>query len=178
MSDQFIGEIRQVGFSFAPADWSICNGAILDIANNQALFSLLGAYFGGDARTTFGLPDLRGRVPTHPNMTTSGTVYQQGQMGGWEQMIMTIADMPAHNHELYASTSEADSMYPVRPGSQSNQFAECATGDVFYAPAANTQALSPDTITNTGGGQGFNIIQPTIAMLFIIALEGLYPSRN
>lgn len=178
MSDQFLGEIRQVGFNFAPKDWSICGGTSLPIEQNTALYSLLGTQFGGDGRTSFWLPDLRGRVPTHPNMANSGSVYQQGQMSGWEQMTMTIANMPAHNHELYATTTQADSMFPIRPGSQSNQFAECATGDVFYASPSNTTALSADTVTNTGAGAAFNIIQPTIAMLFIIALDGLYPSRN
>jgi microcystin-dependent protein len=162
--DQYLGEIRLVAFNFEPQGWAFCDGRLLPINQNQALFSLLGTYYGGDGRTTFALPDLRGRVPVgvvEPN-------YEIGSTGGAETVKLGVAQLPGHSH-------------PVRGNSASGAKKD-PTGAVpgkggAYAATQNAK-LSSIMLGKTGGGQAHENRQPYLSLSFIIALTGIFPSRN
>ncbi len=167
MSEPFLAEIRMVGFNFAPRGWSFCDGQILPINQNQSLYSLLGTTYGGDGRTSFGLPDLRGRIPFH----VGGTGYAQGQKAGEENHPLTVAEMPSHGHAMRASQLPGDSTYPA-----GNLSAQSSIGDQqFSSAAANSNMRDTNA---TGGGQGHNNMPPFLAVNFCIAILGLFPSRN
>lgn len=165
MSEPFLAEVRIVGFTFAPRGWAFCDGQILPINQNQSLYSLLGTTYGGDGRTSFALPDMRGRTPIHV-----GDGHQQGQKSGGETVSLTIAEIPGHNHTAVASSATADQ---ATPGG--NLLAK--TGENIYGASAST-TLDTGSITHTGSGQGHENMQPWLALNFCIALTGLFPSRN
>ena len=166
MSEPFLAEIRIVGFNFAPRGWAFCDGQILPINQNQSLFSLLGTTYGGDGRTSFALPDLRGRTPIH---VSDG--HGLGQKGGVETVTLTAAEMAAHTHAAKASSGGGDNATPT--GRVLAQF------PAYRDPeASNMTALRSGTLTNTGGGQGHKNMQPYLTLSFCIALKGLFPSRN
>jgi microcystin-dependent protein len=177
MSDPFIGEIIMFGGNFAPRGWAFCNGQLLPIAQNTALFSILGTTYGGDGKTTFALPDLRGRVAISPGQGPGLSNYQLGQAGGTESVTLTTAQIPAHNHLLAANSSAGDQSSPLGnfpaavndpgAGSQSNGYS--ATSNGTMAGTASTPA---------GGSQPHTNIEPFLCVNFIIALEGIFPSRN
>ena len=164
--------------NFAPRGWAFCQGQILSIAQNTALFSLLGTTYGGNGQTTFALPDFRGRVPVGPGQGPGLPSYDLGQVGGSESVTLTINNMPVHNHtasttvgvtSTNASTEEPGGNVPA---SQANN---------FYAPTGSVNGSLggvTTTINNTGGSQPFSNMQPYLAMYFVICLEGIYPSRN
>lgn len=170
MSEPFLAEIRMVGFNFAPRGWAFCDGQILPINQNQSLYSLLGTTYGGDGRTSFALPDLRGRTPIH-----TSDWYREGQKGGAETVTLTAAEMPAHTHALKASADEADS-----PSNAGALFATTPSGDMLYRDpsASSATTLSNTSVTNTGGGQAHSNMQPYLTLSYCIALQGLFPSRN
>lgn len=168
MSEPFLAEIRLVGFNFAPRGWATCDGQILPIMQNQSLYSLLGTTYGGDGRTTFALPDLRGRVPIHFDSTNP-----QGQSGGEETHTLTAAEMPGHTHQLMASNDTADSAVP-----NGTALARSTATDPKWVSPATPVAMAPQTVGATGGGQGHENMQPFLALNFCIALNGLFPSRN
>ncbi|GAA0352275.1 tail fiber protein [Bowmanella denitrificans] len=180
MSQPFIGEIKQVGYTFAPVDWAECNGQLITISDNAALFSLLGDAYGGDARTVFGIPSLKGRVPIHMGNyaeTDFATTYTRGQIGGQEYVTLTLAQMPAHTHNFNAVNEAGDT--PVPYSNQSGVGNTMAVANAsYYTNALPDVALVADMISYAGGGQSHYNIQPSIGTLFVIALEGLYPSRN
>ena len=165
MSEPFLAEVRIVGFNFAPRGWAFCDGQILPINQNQSLYSLLGTTYGGDGRTSFALPDLRGRTPIHV-----GNGHLLGQKGGEESHTLGAAEMPQHGHSAQASAVDADTVDP--------------TGHILskalnvYGNASNLVQLRAGTVANAGGGQAHNNMQPFIAVNFCIALQGLFPSRN
>ncbi len=166
MSEPFLAEIRIVGFNFAPRGWAFCDGQILPINQNQSLYSLLGTTYGGDGRTSFALPDLRSRTPMH-----RGDGHTLGQKGGAETVSLTAAEIAAHSHTVKASTIAGTELQPTGN--------ILASADVYRNPeAANTTALRSGTVTNAGGGQAHNNMQPYLAVNFCIALQGLFPSRN
>jgi len=173
--DPFIGEIKMVPYTFAPRGWALCNGQLLPINQNQALFSLLGTTYGGDGRTTFALPDLRGRVAIHPGNGPGLSPYALGQKGGSESVILTSNQMPSHSHNLMASNNAASTgtptgKYIANTGRTSNY------GDL---PADKSEtAMASGAIALAGGNQPVSIIQPYLTANFIIALEGIYPSRD
>ncbi|HEX6384977.1 MAG TPA: tail fiber protein [Anaerolineae bacterium] len=167
MSEPFLAEIRMVSFNFAPRGWAFCDGQLLSISQNQALFSLLGTTYGGDGRTTFALPDLRGRVPVHVSNS-----HAQGQKGGEESHTLTVQEMAQHTHPLQGSSSDADT--PVPGG---NVLAASAAADI-YNQASNVQNMSAGAVASVGGGQSHNNMQPYLAVNFCIALQGIFPSRN
>lgn len=173
MSEPYLAEVRIVGFNFAPRGYTQCDGALLPISQNQSLFSLLGTTYGGDGRTTFGLPDLRGRVPIHPGdngqSSSNGVVY--GAKSGEEDHFLQPNEVPDHNHTAKASSSDGDTLNP-----EDNILAR-RTAEVYKDPT-NLADMHAGTITNAGGGQGHNNMQPFQALNFIIALQGLFPSRN
>lgn len=166
MSEPFLAEIRIVGFNFAPRGWAFCDGQILPINQNQSLYSLLGTTYGGDGRTSFALPDLRGRTPLH-----KGDTHQLGQKGGTETVTLTAAQIPAHTHTMKASSTVGNN--------RGMSGMVLASGEMYRAPeAGNITALRSGTITNAGGGQAHNNMQPYTSLSFAIALQGLFPSRN
>lgn len=173
MTDFFIGQISMFSFDFPPRFWAQCNGQILAIAQNQALFSLLGTTYGGNGQTTFALPDLRGRVPLGAGSSTPNPAVL-GQVGGAENVTLTGATMPTHTHALNATTAVANKRPPV-----GRLFAaDNATIAEFYAVPGATTTLSPQSMSNVGGGQPHNNMQPYSVISFCIALSGIFPSRN
>jgi len=173
MSEPFLAEIKIVGFNFAPRNWAFCDGQILPINQNQSLYSLLGTTYGGDGRTSFGLPDLRGRVPRGEGNDTGGSTAQ-GQKGGSDNNFLTTAEMPSHTHAVKASSVDQNSSTPL-----ANLLAPAGSLRRPLVPygdgSSNTTAMAA---TDSTGGQSVYNMQPFLALRFCIALQGLFPSRN
>ena len=177
MSEPFLAEVRIVGFNFAPRGWALCDGQILPINQNQSLYSLLGTTYGGDGRTTFALPDLRGRVPIHVGRSNGGASHTLGQKSGEETHTVSAAEMPQHTHNVQCSTQTGNQKSPA---GANRTFAVEASG--ASAPYANANMALGDMrsglLQSTGGGQAHDNMQPYLAVNFVIALQGLFPSRN
>ena len=169
MSEPFLAEIRIVGFNFAPRGWAFCDGQILPINQNQSLYSLLGTTYGGDGRTSFALPDLRGRTPIHEG-SSNGSSHQLGQKGGEEAHTLAVYEMPGHDHALQATSANGDSPIPAN-----NLLGAYNNG---YRDGTDLTDMASGTVANVGGGQGHENMQPYLALNFCIALQGLFPSRN
>lgn len=182
MAEAFIGEIRMFGGNFAPRNWAFCNGQLMPISQNSALFSLLGTFYGGDGRSTFALPDLQGRVPLGFGHGNGLSAHTLGQKGGEQAVTLTVAQMPGHGHGTSTTT------HCVTGGGNNN----VAAGN-FWSKDAGTQAatyhagpadgvMATDAVTTalekTGGSQPHDNMQPYLAINFIICLFGLFPSRN
>lgn len=165
MSEPFLGEIKIFSFGFAPKGWALCNGQLLPINQNQALFALLGTTYGGDGRTTFALPNLQGRVPFH-----MGGGFTQGQSSGEAAHTLTISEMPAHTHLPVGNSNNASVASPA-----GNLWAGSSGGG--YLPTANT-TMNPASILPTGGSQPHDNMSPYLVLNFCIALQGIFPSRN
>jgi len=174
MSEPFVGEIKMFAGNFAPRGYAFCDGQLLAVSQNDALFSLFGTIYGGDGRTTFGLPDLRGRIPLHQGQGPGLSPRRLGSKGGAEKETLTLNQTPSHNHPLQATTTEADSLQ------LSNRIlAQNPPGDNFYTnDSSNVVSLMPGTVTNSGGSQSHNNMMPTLCIHFIVALVGIYPSRH
>lgn len=166
MSEPFLAEIRMVGFNFAPRGWAFCDGQILPINQNQSLYSLLGTNYGGDGRTSFALPDMRGRVPVHHSADEA-----LGAKDGEEQHLLTAAEMPMHSHTLGGSTAAVTSNDPT-----GRLFGDNA-GLPYHALGA-AAPMAEGMIASVGGGQPHDNMQPYLAVHFCIAMRGLFPSRN
>jgi microcystin-dependent protein len=164
MAEPFLSEIRIMSFVFAPKGWALCNGQLLPINQNQALFSLLGTTFGGDGRVNFALPDLRGRVPIEV-----GSGHTLGERGGEQAHTLSISEMSAHNHMVNVLNTNAD----ATPAG--NFF---AAANAAYQPAPGNTTLAPNTITNVGGSQAHLNMQPFLTLSFCIALQGIFPSAT
>ena len=178
MPDPFLGEIRMFGGNFAPIGWALCNGQLLSIAQNSALFAILGTYFGGDGQTTFALPDLRSRVPIHQGQGQGLSPYTQGQQAGSEQVTLLPNQMPAHTHIVNASGATANSStaagnFPATAAPARGQ----SNAAEIYGPSASA-TMSPTMIAPAGGSQAHANIQPSLCVTFIIALQGVFPSRS
>lgn len=169
----FIGEIRMFAGNFAPRSWALCDGQLLPIAQNQALFSILGTTYGGDGRTTFALPDLRGRVAIHPGNGPGLSNYVQGSKGGTETNTLTIAQMPSHSHAVNAVAEDGNQSVP-----SGNLPAGTKVLDKEYSDAAPNANMGAGMIGNSGGGQPVNNVQPYGTVNYIICLQGIFPSRN
>ena len=170
MAEPFIAEVKIFAGTFAPRGYAFCNGQLLQISQNTALFSLVGTTYGGDGRTVFGLPDLQGRAPLHPGNGPGLTPRQLGQGGGSEVSTITEAQMPSHTHQLGASQIQGNTDAPEARVWGSGQ-------QVFGAPS-NLQPMHGDMTRTTGGSQAHNNMHPYLGLTFIIALVGLYPSRS
>lgn len=167
MSEPFLAEIRIVAFSFPPRGWAFCNGQILPINQNQSLYSLLGTTYGGDGRTTFALPDMRGRVPIHVD-----SQHPEGEKSGEETHTLSVNEMPNHNHVFSGSTQNGDQILPA-----ANHLA--VSSDLPYQSDSGTRvSMNSGMVQNVGGGQAHDNMQPYLALNFCIALQGLFPSRN
>lgn len=177
MSEPFIGEIRMVGFNFAPRGWAFCNGQILSIAQNTALFSLLGTTYGGNGQTTFALPDLRGRIPMHWGQGAGLTPRVLGEVSGSENVTLLTTQIPAHTHLLNASSADADALSPGGNFNAVTNDPSTLNSMNTYKSTANTQ-MNPGAVGATGGSQPHENMQPYLCVSFIIALEGIFPSRN
>lgn len=190
MAEPFIASIIMFGGNFGPRGWALCQGQILSIAQNTALFSLLGTTYGGNGQTTFALPDLRSRVPVGQGQGPGLSSYSLGQQAGTENVTLTTAQMPAHTHTatatstLNASTTKATLQTPVADAVFGKAVDNVGTAvPLIYCPAgtaATVPLAGAGTVTNsiTGGSQPHNNIQPYLCINFIIALEGIFPSRN
>jgi len=172
----FIGEIRMFGGNFAPRGWALCDGQLLSISQNSALFSILGTTYGGDGRTTFGLPDLRGRAPVHAGTGPGLTPRRLGEKGGAETVVLSLAQLPAHNHTVQLN---ADSTVATSHRPQDKLPARNAAGTPQYGENANS-ALNGAAVSigNAGGGQAHQNMQPYNTVNYIICLVGVFPSRN
>jgi microcystin-dependent protein len=166
MSEPFLGQIMMMGFNFAPRSFAKCDGQILPINQNQSLFSLLGTQYGGDGRTSFALPDLRGRTP----ISYAASNPPIGQKGGEENQTLSAGQIPAHTHTAHGSTAAGNAKNP--------RGALYATTDAAIYGSGPTVALNAQTIGQGGGGQAHANMQPYLAINFCIALQGLFPSRN
>ena len=178
--DPFIGEIIMFCGNFAPQGWAICNGQLLPISQNQALFSILGTNFGGDGITNFALPDLRGRVPVGQGQGPSLSNYTLGEKTGVENVTLLPGQMPQHNHMVGVSNQAGSSTDPTNhlPAQINTGTGRSpATTAMGYAPTPQTGTLAPAAISMSGGNQGHPNIQPVLCVNFIIALTGIYPSR-
>jgi microcystin-dependent protein len=164
MAEPFLGEIRIVSFNFAPLGWALCNGQLLPINQNQALFSLLGTTYGGNGQTNFALPDLRGQVPIH-----FGNGHILGERGGQQAHTLSITEIPTHTHVLQATSANGAGPVP-----NDNVLAAAQ----LYRPATDLTALHPSSVTNVGGSQAHLNMQPFLTLYFAIALQGIFPSQN
>jgi microcystin-dependent protein len=172
MSEPFIAEVRIFAGNFAPRGWAFCDGQLLPIAQNTALFSIIGTIYGGDGRTTTALPNMRGRAPMHPGRGPGLTSRQIGQSGGSETVTLNEAQIPAHTHTLRSGASRSG------VGSPSGNAFNRSVGANAYGPANNLVNMGAQMVANTGGGQAHNNMQPYLSINFIIALVGLYPTRS
>jgi microcystin-dependent protein len=168
VSDPFLGEIKLVPYGFEPRGWAYCDGRELPINQNQALFALLGTNFGGDGRTTFGLPDLRGRVPVGAGAAATGTTYALGETGGDESVKLTVGQLPPHGHAVRASSGAATTKKPAS--------AWPASGGAYAATSDTTMGAT--MIGRSGSGKAHDNRQPYLALAYVIALQGIFPSRN
>jgi microcystin-dependent protein len=165
VAEPFLSEIRIMSFVFAPRGWALCNGQLLPINQNQALFSLLGTTYGGDGRVNFALPDLRGRTPIHV-----GSGHTLGERGGEQAHTLSIAELPTHTHVLSATSSTGTQAIPAN-----NLFAATAS-QMYHAPDSGLGAMAPSVVANVGGSQAHLNMQPFLTLNFSIALQGIFPS--
>lgn len=166
MAEPFLGEVRLFSFSFPPKGWALCNGQLLNINQNQALFSLMGTTYGGDGRTNFALPDLRGRTPIY-----FGAGHVMGERAGVEAVTLNISQLPTHSHQASVSNQDTDTPIP----SNVNPIAAIANG---YRQPADLTGVAGDVISNTGGSQAHSNMQPYLTIGFCVALQGIFPSQT
>lgn len=175
MSEPYIGEIRLFGFNRIPSGWQACDGTLLAISQYDALYTLLGTTFGGDGQSTFGVPDLRGRLPIHQGQGPGLSNYVMGQMAGTENVTLTTAQMPQHTHSLMASTNVGAEMSP-----NGNVIGSTADQEL-YVPNTSGQVSSPlngGALMPAGGGQPHENCMPTLVVNYCIATNGIWPSQN
>jgi microcystin-dependent protein len=176
MADPFLGEIRMFGGNYAPLHWSLCNGTLLAISQQQTLFSLLGNAYGGDGRTSFALPDMRGRLPVHQGQGPGLTPRVRGQMYGVEEVTLTSNEIPSHTHPIQVAAQNGSASSPAGA-----VLSKGADGDKLYmAPGSGDtiNEFADAAVATTGNGLGHNNQMPALCVSFIISMLGIYPSRN
>lgn len=181
MANPFIGEIRLFGGSFAPASWAFCDGQLLSIIENTALFSLLGTVYGGDGQNTFALPDLRGRVPLHQGQGPGLSTYTIGQVAGVETVTLQTSQMPQHSHALNATTATGSATTPGSSVMLATPVEAGVNTSLYVVPGTSTVNQAPmaaQSIGTTGGTQPHENMMPFQSLNYIIALFGIFPSRN
>jgi len=176
MSEPFVGEIRMFAGNFAPRGWAFCDGQLLAVSQNDALFSLLGTIYGGDGRTTFGLPDIRGRIPVHAGTGPGLSQYRLGSRGGAEEVTLTVNQLPSHAHALQASPGNGNTRDP------GNNLPGSSTGGAFYSTGEGRGFtpvdMSTAAISSVGGSRNHTNLAPFLCINFIVALFGIFPSRQ
>jgi microcystin-dependent protein len=175
MADPFVAEIRVFPFNFAPSGWAWCNGQLLPISQNTALFSLLGTTYGGDGKSTFALPNLQGSVPMHPGQGPGLSLHDLGETGGSETVTLLQSEIPTHKHSIQAANFPGDIQAPT----PTVALARSAGGNGYQSNAnQNNVSMSPSALTPAGGDQPHNNLQPYLTMYFNIALQGVFPPRS
>lgn len=172
MSTAYLGEIRMFGGNYAPQGWALCEGQLLSVSDNDALFALIGTTYGGDGQTTFALPDLRGRLPVNHGTGPDGNSYLPGARGGEETVVITTDQLPAHSHPLVADSGGANQESPA-----DHVPARSNVVDAYIGRGPNL-SLRQDAVTPIGGGQPHDNVQPYLCVSFIIALTGVWPSQQ
>jgi microcystin-dependent protein len=170
----FVAEIRIVGFNFPPVGWAYCNGQLMPISQNTALFSLLGTIYGGDGKSTFALPDLQGNVPIHWGQGQGLSLYDEGQVGGQQAVTLLETEMPAHSHTMQGINTPPPANSGV--GSATSSLAR-SSGTTAYDAGPPTIQMAPQSLTVAGGSLPHNNMMPTLVLNFIIALQGVFPPR-
>jgi len=174
MSNQFVGEIRLVGFNFAPTGWAQATGQLLPISQNTALFSLLGTYYGGNGTSNFGLPNLQGNVAVGVGQGPGLSLYDQGETGGSQNVTLLTSEMPVHTHTFQANSRPANQLNPT-----GNAFAKTDASTQIYAPSGGTQTqLASGFLGTSGGSLPHNNMMPFLVLNWIIAMQGIYPARS
>jgi microcystin-dependent protein len=179
MSQPYIGEIRMFGGNFPPSGWAFCDGQLLQIADNDTLYNLIGTTYGGDGQSTFGLPDMRGRVPAHQG-SSGGQTYAIGLPGGAETVTLSAGQLPQHTHPLISTTTAAPLDKPGAGTILADMGPAGLTTIFAYKPydGANQVSLNAASVSFTGGNQPHENIQPYLAVNFIISLYGIYPTQS
>ena len=173
MTEPFVGEIRLFGFDFAPRGWLPCSGQILRVEDYQQLFALLGARFGGDGRSTFGIPDFRGTVPIHQGQKPGHNMYNIGMSGGYEEVLLTPAQVPTHVHPLMGNSGTATSAEPL-----GRTMANSGRTNIYVDATPDTEMHGESVGPNIGGGNPHYNMQPFLTINFCIAWQGIYPPRS
>jgi microcystin-dependent protein len=177
VTQPFVGQIQAFSFGWAPKNWAQCNGQLLPIMQNQALFALLGTYYGGNGTTTFALPDLRGRVPVHFGSFT-GMSYVIGEQAGVSTVQLLLSQIPQHTHVLMGVNANATVTEPAAGSALANSAVPTGTPDNFYGSPSAPQPLNPGSVSIFGSGQAHDNMQPYLAINWCISLLGLFPARN
>lgn len=173
MSDQFVAEIRVFPFNFAPTGWAMCNGQLLPISQNTALFSLLGTFYGGDGKSTFALPDMQGNCALQQGQSTTGTFYDLGQVSGTSSVTLIESEIPVHTHQARGNNTLAESGVPATDATIGRQ-----TFSMFQtATNANLTPMAPQSLAPAGGSQPHNNMMPYLTLNYCIALQGIFPPR-
>ena len=171
MADPFVAEIRIFPFTFAPKGWAFCNGQLLPISQNTALFSLLGTTYGGDGKSTFALPNMQGNAPMHPGQGSGLSLHDLGEQGGTNTVTLIESEMPSHGHAVNASAAEGST------GDPNGQLVASGIGVNMYSATLNPTTLNPNAVAPAGGSQPHNNMQPYLTLNFCIALQGIFPQR-
>jgi microcystin-dependent protein len=177
MADPFLAEIRIFPFNFAPSGWAWCDGQILPLSQNTALFSLLGTTYGGDGRSNFALPDLQGRAPMHPGQGPGLSLHDLGETGGSETVSLLESEIPSHTHQMVVSTQLGLENAPLA-GGDAQYFGKGDGINLYGSAASNRVSMSPSALAPAGGDQPHNNMQPYLTFYFNIALQGVYPPRT
>jgi microcystin-dependent protein len=173
VADPFVAEIRIFPFNFAPTGWALCNGQLLPISQNTALFSLLGTTYGGDGKSTFALPDLQGSAPMHPGQGPGLSLHDLGEQGGSETVTLLTSEIPVHTHALMAGADPAELQAPAP-----NRSLTRSQPGFAYTTGSPSATLAPQALAPTGGSQPHNNMQPYLTLNFCIALQGVFPPRS
>lgn len=173
MSDQFVAEIRIFPFNFPPTGWAFCDGQLMPISQNTALFSLLGTTYGGDGKSTFSLPDMQGNAPMQPGQGQGLSLRDLGELSGSESVTLLVSEMPFHTHALRVSAEVADIQIPTA----NTSLARSGGGSAYTTQATNIVQLAPQALSPAGGSLPHNNMQPYLTLNFCIALQGIFPQR-
>jgi microcystin-dependent protein len=174
MADPFVAEIRIFPFNFAPKGWAVCDGQILPISQNTALFSLLGTTYGGDGKSNFALPDMRGNAPMHPGQGPGLSLHDLGETSGSETVTLLESEIPAHGHGVLAQTVPLGTVSTPA----GNTLSRPASGNLYNSTSTSVVAMAPQAIAPAGGDQPHNNMMPYLTLTFCIALQGVYPPRT
>jgi microcystin-dependent protein len=172
MADPFVAEIRIFPFNFAPKGWAFCDGQILPLSQNTALFSLLGTTYGGDGKSNFALPNMQGNAPMHPGQGPGLSLHDLGEVGGSDTVSLLQSEIPSHSHAVNASGAEGTI------GSPNDQLVASGVGVNMYTTSLNAASLNPNAVATAGGDQPHNNLQPYLTLNFNIALQGVFPPRS